>query len=110
MWQIFFWYTLGPLAPTEYFLNTAAYLSIVASDGGFQQGNVPWHKARIISNWFLEHNGDFHCTQMGTTVTILSPVNYHLDVLGPGIHIMDVQSTNVPRLCDVICQYGQKSF
>ncbi len=23
---------------------------------GFQQDNAPWHKAQIISNWFLEHD------------------------------------------------------
>jgi len=30
-----------------------------SSDGYFQQDNAPCHKARIISNWFLEHDNDF---------------------------------------------------
>jgi len=30
-----------------------------SSDGYFQQDNAPCHKARIISNWFLEHDNEF---------------------------------------------------
>jgi len=30
-----------------------------SSDGYFQQDNAPCHKARIISNWFLEHDSEF---------------------------------------------------
>lgn len=65
MWWIFSWTTLGPLVPTEYHLNSTAYLSIVSdhviitvyssSYGYFQQDNMPCHNDKIISNWFFEH-------------------------------------------------------
>jgi len=54
VWGIFYWHTLGPLAPIEDRLKAIAYLSIVAdhvhpfmttvypsSDGYFQQDNAP---------------------------------------------------------------------
>jgi len=65
MLGMFSWQTLGPIGAS---LNATAYLSIVSdhvhpfmatmypsSDGYFQHDNAPCHKARIISNWFLEH-------------------------------------------------------
>jgi len=64
--------TLGPLVPIGHRSNAMAYLCIVSdhvhpfmatmyssSDGHFQQDNAPCHKARIISNWFLEHANEF---------------------------------------------------
>ncbi len=69
VWGIFF---LSPLVQIEHRLNTTANLSIVAdrvlpfmttvypsSDGYFQQDNAPFHKAQIISDWFLEHDTEF---------------------------------------------------
>lgn len=29
MWEVFHWYTLGPLTPTEHHLNTVGYPSLV---------------------------------------------------------------------------------
>jgi len=65
VWGIFFF---AHFRPIWHRLNATAYLSIVSnhvhpfmatmypsSDGYFQQENAPCHKARIISNWFLEH-------------------------------------------------------
>ncbi len=62
-----YWHTFGHLVPIEHYLNATAYLSIVAdhvhpfmstvyssSDGYFEQDNAPYHKAQIISEWFLE--------------------------------------------------------
>jgi len=74
VWGMFSWHTLVLLVPIGHRLNTTAYLSIVSdhvhpfmatmyasSDGYFQQDNAPspCHKARIISNWFLEHDNEF---------------------------------------------------
>ncbi len=77
---IFSWHTLGPLVPIEHRLNTTAYPSIVAdhvhpfmttvypsSEGYFQQDNAPFHKAQIISDWFLKQWIQF--TQMASTAT-----------------------------------------
>jgi len=72
VWGTFSWHTLGPLVTIGNRLNAMAYLSIVSnhvhpfmatmypsSDGYFQQDNAPYHKAGIISNWFLEHDNEF---------------------------------------------------
>jgi len=61
-----------PLVPIGHCLNATAYLSIVYdhahpfiatmypySDGHFQQDNAPCDKARIISDWFIEHDNEF---------------------------------------------------
>ncbi len=71
VWGIFSWHTLGPLVPIEHRLNATAYLSIVAdhvhpfmttvyssSDDYFQQDIAQYHKAQIISDWFLEHDNE----------------------------------------------------
>nr|KAF6310646.1 hypothetical protein mMyoMyo1_008710 [Myotis myotis] len=63
---------LGPLIRVEQRLNSTTYLSIVADqvhpimwmaypngDGFFQQDNAPCHGARIVQEWFQEHEGDF---------------------------------------------------
>jgi len=86
VWGMFSWHTLGPLVPIWHRFNATAYLSIVSdhvhpfmatmypfSDGNFQQDNASYHKARIISNWFLEHDNEFHCTKMAPTVTRSQP-------------------------------------
>lgn len=63
------WHTLSYLVPTEHYLNTTPYRSIVAdhlfmsrvnlsSDACFQQDNTPCLKAQLISNWFLEHENE----------------------------------------------------
>ena len=72
MGDIFF----AHLVPIEQHLNATAYPSIVAdhvhpsmttlypsSDGCFQQDNAPCHKARTISNWFVEHDNEFTVLQ-----------------------------------------------
>ncbi len=89
VWGIFSWYILGPLAPIEYHLNAAAYLSIVAdhvhpfmtivypsSDGCFQQDNAPCHKAQIILNWFLEHDNEFTLLKWSPQSPDLNSIEY----------------------------------
>jgi len=69
-----------------YHLNATNYLSIVSdhvhlfmsnmypsSDGYFQQDNAPCYKARIISDWFLEHDKKVHCTKITPTVARSQP-------------------------------------
>jgi len=35
------------------------FMATISSDGYFQLHNAPCHKARIISNWFLENDNEF---------------------------------------------------
>ncbi|MDF4981198.1 transposase, partial [Vibrio parahaemolyticus] len=121
VWEIFIWHTLDPLVPTEHYLNTTAYLSIVAervhpfmttvypsSDGYFQQDNAPCHKAHIISNCFLEHDNEFTVLQWPPQSPDLSPVEHLWDVVQREIHIMDVQPTNLQQLPDAIMSIWTK--
>jgi len=39
-------------------------------DGYFQQDNTPSHKARIISNWFLEHASSLSDKEASTVHSI----------------------------------------
>ncbi len=123
VWGIFSWHTLGPLVPIENHLNATAYLSIVAdhvhpftttvypsSDGYLQQDNAPYHKAQIISDWFLEHDNEF-------TLLKLPP---QLPDLNPNEHLWDVVerrfaswmcSRQICSNCVMLsCQYGPKSL
>ncbi len=72
VWGVYSWHTLGPLVPIEHCLNTTAYLSIYCWPCPslynysvpifwcyFQQDNAQYHKAQIISDWFLEHDNEF---------------------------------------------------
>lgn len=73
MLRMFPWHTLAPfLVALEHCLNSTADLIIVADrvlasmitvylscDGYFQLDNVPFHKALIISKWFLEHDNKY---------------------------------------------------
>ncbi len=80
-----------------------------SSDGYFQQDNAQYHKAQIISDWFLEHDNEFF-TQIASTVTRSQSDRAALgcgqntyivvDVVEQGIRIMDVQPTNLQQLHD----------
>ncbi len=108
VWGIFYWHTLGPLAPIEHRLITTAYLSIVAdhvhsfmttvytsSYNYFQQDNAPCHKAQIISDWFLEHDNEFNSLKCPPQSPDLNPIEHLWDVVEREIRIMDVQPTNL---------------
>ncbi len=106
----------GPLVPIEHRLNATVYLSIVAdhvhpfmttvyssSDGYFQQDNAPCHKAQIISDWFLEHDNEFTLLKWPPQSPDLNPIEVERE-----IRIMDVQLTNLQKLCDAIMSIWTK--
>ncbi|GBL96680.1 hypothetical protein AVEN_89355-1 [Araneus ventricosus] len=64
-WGIFSWAALGPVVVVEQTMKAANYLNIIADqlhpymafvfptgNGIFQQDKVPFHKARIVLEWF----------------------------------------------------------
>jgi len=85
-----------------------AYLSIVSdhvhpflatmnpsSDGYFQQDKAPGHKARIISNWFLEHDNEFTLLTVAPTVTRSQPNRVSLGCGGTGASCSGCASNTV---------------
>ncbi len=100
-------------------LNATAYLSIVAdhvhpfmttvypfSDGYFQQDNTPYHKAQIISDWFLEHDNEFTFTQMASTVTRSQSNRAPLGCGGTGDSHHGCAADKSAETVMLSCQYG----
>ncbi|KAK0134277.1 Transposable element Tcb1 transposase [Merluccius polli] len=107
--------------PIEHRVKATDYLSIVAdhvhpfmttvypsSDGYFQQDNAPCHKARIISDWFLEHDNEFTVLKWPPQSPDLNPIEHLWDVVEREIRIMDVQPTNLQQLRDAIMSISTK--
>jgi len=101
--------------PTGHCLNVTAYLSIVfepvhpfmatmypSSDGYIQQDNAPCHKARIISNWFPEHDNEFTVLKWSPQSPDLKPIEHLWDVVQRELRALDVHPTNLHQLLDAI--------
>ncbi|KAK0151045.1 Cell death regulator Aven [Merluccius polli] len=112
---------MGKKVPIEHRVKATDYLSIVAdhvhpfmttvypsSDGYFQQDNAPCHKARIISDWFLEHDNEFTVLKWPPQSSDLNPIEHLWDVVEREIRIMDVQPTNLQQLRDAIMSIWTK--
>jgi len=98
----------------------STYLSIVSdhvhpfmatmypsSDGYFQQNNAPCHKARIISNWFLEHDNEFTVLKLSPKSPDLNPIEHLWDVVERELRALDVHPTNPSTArCYPQSQYG----
>ncbi len=121
VWGIFSWCHFWTLSTNWASINATAYLSIVAdhvhpfmttvypsSDGYFQQDNAHCHKAQIISDWFLEHDNEFIFLKWPPQSPDLNPIEHLWDVVEREIRIMDVQLTNLQKLCDVIMSIWTK--
>ncbi len=68
-----------------------------SSDGYFQQDN-----AKILSDWFLEHDNEFTLLKWPPQSPDLNPIEHLCDVVEREILIMDVQPTNLQQQRDAI--------
>ncbi len=68
-------------------MGTTVYPS---SYGYFQQDNEPYHKAQIISDWFLEHENKFTLLKWPPQSPDLNPTEHLWDVVEREIRFMDL--------------------
>ncbi|GFT08011.1 transposable element Tcb1 transposase [Trichonephila clavipes] len=72
IWGTFSWAFLGPVVVVEQTMNSTGYLKVIANqlhpymasvspavNGMFQQDNAQCHKAKIVLEWFQEHDVEF---------------------------------------------------
>ncbi len=122
VWGIFSWHTFGPLVPIEHHLNTTAYLSIVA-DHVHPFMTTVYHLLMITSSRIMHHVTKLKSSQTGfLNMTMsslyswlpqspdLNPIEHLWDVVEREIRIMDVQPTNLQKLCDAIMSIWTKSL
>ncbi|KAK3519432.1 hypothetical protein QTP70_027864, partial [Hemibagrus guttatus] len=94
LWAMFCWETLGPAIHVDVTLTRNTYLSIAADHvhpfmemvfpdgcGLFQQDNEPFHKPKMVQEWFDEHNNQFKVLTWPPNSPDLSPIEYLWDVL-----------------------------
>lgn len=112
---IFSRHILGLLEATEHHLNVTEDLSTVAdhvhlfvttvfpsSNDYLQQDDMPSHKAKIISNWFHEHDTEFTVLKWTLQSPDRNPIESFWDVVEQEIYIADVQPTILQQLSDAI--------
>uniref|UniRef100_A0A8C5M1K7 Transposase n=1 Tax=Leptobrachium leishanense TaxID=445787 RepID=A0A8C5M1K7_9ANUR len=107
----------GPLICVEQPLNSTTYQSIVADkvhpimlvylngDGFFQQDNAPsCHGARIVQEWFQEHEGEFTLLQWPPESPDLNPIDYLWEEVERAIRQLVPQPSNLTELDSAIHQ------
>ena len=127
LWVMFCWETLGPAIHVDVTLTHTTYLSIVADhvhpfmetvfpggSGLFQQDNVPCHKAKMVQEWFEEHNNEFEVLTWPPNSPDLNPIQHLWDVLNKQVQSMEAPPRNLQVLKDLLltswCQIPQKTF
>ena len=99
-----------------------AYLSIVGDHahpfmetvfpggcGLFQQDNAPYHKAKMVQEWFEEHNNEFEVLTWPPNSPDLNPIEHLWDVLNKQVRSMEAPPHNLQDLKDLLltswCRY-----
>ncbi|GFU12054.1 transposase domain containing protein [Trichonephila clavipes] len=91
---MFSWEFLGPVVVVEQTMNATVYLNIIgdqlhpymtsvlpAGNGMFQQDNTAYHKAKIVLEWFQEHDAEFQLTSWLPNSPDLNQIEHICDVM-----------------------------
>jgi len=82
--------------------------------GLFQQDNAFCHKAKMVQEWFEEHNNEFEVLTWPPNSPDLSPIEHLWDVLNKQVRSMDAPPRNLQDLKDLLltswCQIPQHIF
>lgn len=81
------------------------HYNLPSSNSCFQHDNAPWHKAKVISNWFREHDNEYSVLQWPPQSQDLSLIKHHWDVVQWEIHIVKVQQ-KIRKCVRQSCQHG----
>ncbi|GBN89207.1 Transposable element Tc1 transposase [Araneus ventricosus] len=113
LWGTFSWAALGPVVVVEQTMKAANYLNIIADqlhpymafvfptgNGIFQQDNAPFHKARIVLEWFEEHTDEFHLMYWPPISPDLNPMEHIWDVIELQLRAQSPPCPNILTLRD----------
>ncbi|KAG5841041.1 hypothetical protein ANANG_G00195380 [Anguilla anguilla] len=82
--------------------------------GLFQQGNAPCHTAKIVQEWFEEHDKEFMVLPWPPNSPDLSPIEHLWDVLEKQVRSMEAPPHNLQDLKDLLltswCQISEDTF
>ncbi|KAK3533242.1 hypothetical protein QTP70_013655 [Hemibagrus guttatus] len=127
LWSVFCWETLGPAVHVDVTVTRSIYLSIVADhvhpfmetlfpDGCvlFQKDNASCHKAKMVQEWFDDHNNQFVVLTPPPNSPDLNPIQHLWDVLDMQVRAMEAPPHNLQDLKDLLltswCQIPQHTF
>ncbi|GFW42147.1 transposable element Tcb1 transposase [Trichonephila clavipes] len=111
LWGTFSWAFLGPVVVVDQTMNATGYLNIVADqlhpyiasaflagNGMFQQDNAPCHKAKIVLEWFQEHDAEFELMSWPPKSLDLNQIEHIWDVMGRQLRVQRPPIHNISNL------------
>ncbi|MCJ8743381.1 hypothetical protein PDJAM_G00093370 [Pangasius djambal] len=127
LWATFCWETLRPGIHVDVTLTRPTYLNTVADQvhlfmatvfpngsGLFQQDNAPCLTAKIVQEWFEEHDKEFKVLTWPPNSPDLNPIEHLWDVMDKQGQSMEAPPHNLQDLKDLLltswCQIPQHTF